>query len=87
MLNSMKNNQRNHIGTVIYLTQVKVVLFTVISATSYYLFLGSTPFEIACGIYGQQINYVHAKIQAYTESIWHIWQHVHNEEAHGVSIP
>jgi len=29
--------------------QVEVVLFTVISSTSYYWFLGSTPFEIAHG--------------------------------------
>jgi len=36
--------------------------FAVISATPYYRFLGSTPFKIARGIYGQQINYVHAKI-------------------------
>ena len=43
-----------------YMTQVKVVLFAIIS---YYWFLGSTPFEIARGIYGQQINYVHAKLQ------------------------
>ena len=64
-----------------------MVLFAVISATSYYQFLGSTPFEITCGIYGQQINYVHAKIQVYTESIEHVWQHVQNEEVHEVSIP
>jgi len=38
----MKNNQRNHIETFTYLTQVKAVLFAVISATSYYRFLGST---------------------------------------------
>ena len=30
----MKNNQRNHIGTFMYLTQVKAVLFAIISATS-----------------------------------------------------
>ena len=36
MLNSLKNNQWNHIGTFMYLTQVKAVLFTIISATSYY---------------------------------------------------
>jgi len=85
----MKNNQQNHIGTFLYLTQVKVVLFTVISATSYYRFLGSTPMEMArgTGIYSQQINYAHTKIQAYVESIRHVWQHVHNEEAHVVSIP
>ena len=69
----MKNNQRNHIGTFLYLTKVKVVLFTVISATSYYQFLGSTPLELARGIYSQQINYAHKKIQAYAESIWHVW--------------
>jgi len=41
----------------LYLAQVKVVLFTVISANSYYWFLGSTPFEIACGNNGQQLIY------------------------------
>jgi len=56
----MKNNQKNHIGSFMYLTQVKVVLFSV---TSYYWFLGSTPFEIARGIYDQQINYLHVKLQ------------------------
>jgi len=39
----------NHIMTFLYLKQVKAVLFIVISATSYYQFLGSTPFEITCG--------------------------------------
>ena len=29
-----------------YLTQIKAVLFAIISATSYYRFLGSTPLEI-----------------------------------------
>jgi len=33
----------------LYLIQVKVFLFAVILATSYYQFLGSTPFEIAHG--------------------------------------
>ena len=46
----MKNNQRNHTGMFMFLTQVKAVLFAIISATSYYWFLGSTPFEIALGI-------------------------------------
>ena len=71
----------------LYLTQVKVVLFAVISATSYYQFLGSTPFKITCGIYGQQINYMHAKIQVHVESIGHVWQRVQNQEAQGVSNP
>ena len=57
--------------------------FRHISATSYYRFLGSIPFEIACGIYSQKINYVHAKLQTYPELIWHVWQCVHNEEARG----
>jgi len=69
------------------LTQVKAVLFAVISASSHYQFLGSTPFKITRGIYGQQLNYVHMKIQAYAKSVWHAWQRVHNEEVHGVSIP
>jgi len=76
----MKNNQQNHIGTFLYLTQVKAVLFNIISASSLYWFLSS---EIASGIYSQQLNYTHVKIQTYTESIWHVWQCVHNEEAHG----
>jgi len=42
----MTKNQQNHVGTFLYLRQIKVVLFVVISATSYYWFLGSTPFEI-----------------------------------------
>ena len=83
----MKNNQQNRTGTFLYLTQVKEVLFTIISATSYYWFLGSTPIEIAHGIYGQQFNYEHENIQAYAELIWHVWQCVHNEEARRVSIP
>jgi len=86
MLNSVKNDQRNHIGTFMYPTQVQVVLFPVISSTSYYQFLGPTPFEIVRGIYGQQINYTHAKLQVYPESIWRVWQRVDNKEAHGVSI-
>ena len=32
----MKNNQQNHIGTFLYLIQVQAVLFTIISAASYY---------------------------------------------------
>ena len=51
-----KNNQHNHIKTFLYLIQVQVVLYAVISASSYYRFRGSTPFEIACGSYGQQRN-------------------------------
>ena len=45
-----ENNQWNHVGTFMYLTQVEAALFTIISATSYYRFLGSTPFKIAHGI-------------------------------------
>jgi len=66
----MKSNQQNHIGMFLYLTQFKAVLSAVNSATSYYRFLGSTPFKIARGIYGQQPNYTCATIQAYMESIW-----------------
>jgi len=49
--NPTKNNQHNHIRTFLYLIQVQVVLYAVISATSYYRFRGSTPFEIARGSY------------------------------------
>jgi len=44
---STKNNQYNHIRTFLYLIQVQVVLYAVISATSYYRFFDSTSFEIA----------------------------------------
>ena len=50
------------------------IFFAIISAASYYQFLGSTPFKIARDIYGQQIK-----------SIWRVWQHV-NEEVCGVRI-
>jgi len=42
----MKNNQRNHIGTLLYL-----ISFHRYWTTSYYRFLCSTPFEIICGSY------------------------------------
>jgi len=57
-----------------YLTQVKAVLSS-ISDSSYYRFLGSTPFKIAHGIYSQQINYTHTRNYRHTqhlESIWHV---------------
>ena len=60
---------------VMYLTRVKAFFFAIFSAASFYQFLGSTPFEIARDIYGQQIK-----------SIWCVWKHVHNEEACGVRI-
>ena len=42
--------------------QVQAVLYAVISATSYYQFRGSTPFEITRGSYGQQRNlYSHSE--------------------------
>ena len=69
------------------ISEVKAVLFVIISATSYYRFLGSTPYEIACGIYSQPVNYMHMKILAYAESIWRVGQRVHNKELHGVSSP
>ena len=62
----MKNNQQNHTGTFLYLIQVKAVLFTVTSNTSYYQFLGSTPFEITPGSYGQQL----AKMQVYVLGVF-----------------
>ena len=43
--------------TFLYLTQVKAVLFSIISATSYCRFLGSTPSKIAHGSYTQQLKY------------------------------
>jgi len=59
----MKNHQRNQIRTCLYLIQVQVVLYAIISATSYYWFCGFTPFEITRGTYGQQCNwYSHENI-------------------------
>jgi len=51
MLYSTKNNQQDHSGAFLYLIQVKVVLFTIISAASYYWVLSSTPFEVIRGSY------------------------------------
>ena len=44
-----KNNQHDHTRTFLYLIQVQVVLYAIISVTSYYRFRGSTPFEITHG--------------------------------------
>ena len=66
MLYSLNNNQQNHTGTFLYLIQVKAVLFAVTSNTSYYQFLGSTPFEITPGSYGQQL----AKMQVYVLGVF-----------------
>ena len=58
--------------------QVQAVLYAVISATSYYQFRGSTPFEIARGSYGTRTpiceNTGGIDLATY-------------EEARGVSIP
>ena len=77
MLNSMKNNQRNHIGTFMYLTQVGSSFRCYFS---YFLLSVSWlhPFRNHTWYYGQPINYAHAKLQAYPELIWHVWQCVHN---------
>ena len=75
MLYSTKPNQHNHIGTFLYPIQVKVVLFTTISATSYYQFLGSTPFEFTCSSYGQQLTYMKGNRSGGDEEAW------------GISIP
>ena len=45
------NYQHTHTRTFLYLIQVQAVLYAVISATTYYRFPGSTPFEIARGSY------------------------------------
>jgi len=45
-----KQSTESYIGTFLYLIQVKAILFIVISATSYYQFLGSTPFKLVLGI-------------------------------------
>ena len=49
-----KINQHNQIVISLYLMQVQMVLYAVISATSCYRFRGSTPFEIVHGSYSQQ---------------------------------
>ena len=41
-----QNNQHNQIRMFLYLIQVQVILYAVISATSYYRFCASIPFEI-----------------------------------------
>jgi len=70
-----ENNQQNHIGTFPYLIQVKAVLFTIISGTSYYQFFWLHYFEIEHGGYSQQLTYT--KIQEYVDSIWqHTKRHV-----------
>ena len=58
------------IGMFLYLTQVKPVLFNVISATSYHRFLGSTPFKkrhVVFTISNSTMYYAHTKIQVYAE--------------------
>ena len=57
-----RHSQWNHTRMFLYLIQVQAVLYVVISATSYYRFCGSTPFEIARDSYGQQHNsYSHTR--------------------------
>jgi len=62
-----ENNQHNHIRTFLYLIQVQAVLYAVISATSYYQFRGSTPFEIARGV--MVSNATHTPIRTNTGGI------------------
>jgi len=55
-------NAKILIGIFLYRIQVQMVLYAIISATSYYRFRGSTPFKIAHGSYGQQCNsYLHTQ--------------------------
>ena len=72
-----------------YLTQVKAVLFTVISATSYYQFLSSTPLKshVVFMVSKSTMELLIPKLQASQELIWRVWKHVNNKEARGVSIP
>ena len=44
---TLNKKQQDYIGAFLYLIQVKAVLFAVISATSYYQFLGSAHFVFA----------------------------------------
>ena len=74
----MKNNQQNHNGTVLYLIQVKQFFSQLFQLLPSIGFLAPPLIEIARGIYGQQLNYAHTKIQAYADPIWHVWQCVHN---------
>ena len=79
----MENNQQIHTGTFLYQIQAKAVLFAVIF--SYFLLSVSWlhPFR-NCTWYLRSGTEMHVKIQAYVESIWHVWQRVHNEEVRGV---
>jgi len=72
-----------------YLTQVQAVLFTVISATSYYQFLGSTPLKshMVFTVSKSTTELLIPKLQASQESIWRVWKHGNNKEAREVSIP
>jgi len=83
----MKNNQWNHIGMFMHLTQVKAVLFAIISATSYYRFL-APPLSKSHVVFTVSKSTMCTQITGiYLESIWCVWQHVHNEEARRVNIP
>ena len=75
-----KKHQCNHIGTFLHLIQVKVVLFCVISATSYCCFLGSTPFKMVVLV--QQLKYAMQKYRC----TWTLAS-VSNEEVCGINIP
>jgi len=61
--------------------QVQAVLYAIISATSYYRFSCSIPFEMHMVVYGQQHNsYSHSENTGGIDLATH-------EEACGVSIP
>jgi len=81
----MKNNQQNHIGMFMYLTQVKAVLSPLFQLLPIIGFL-APPFQNRTW-YLWSANQLHAKLQVYPESIWHVWQRVHNEDVCGVGIP
>ena len=66
-------NEHNNIRMFLYLIQVKAVLFVVISATSYYRFLGYAHFVIAHGTIDR------------TSTAWHCTEAQH--KVHGVSTP
>ena len=87
----LKNNpkKKTNKGTFLYLTQVKAVLFAIISATSYYRFLRSTHFQ-DCTWYlrsALQLQLCAHENTGVCRINLACRQCVHNQEACRVSIP
>jgi len=82
----MKNNQQNHIGIFLHLTQVKAVLLLLFQLLPIIGFL-------ALPLSKLHVVFTVSKSTTYTQKyrhmqnmIWHVWQCVHSEEARGLSI-